>query len=285
MDIPLEFVTTSDRIIKVFQELTERVTERMSIEDMEEKKFATRVSLRVSFTEEEFSFLYYNLMDMLSEIGGLGGAVAGTLSSFAVYIMMLFVFDLIGIIKRKYKQEKRMHNLAIISKKLPEFYNIVNSKIAVIKNELKNNELADSSEEDKMTPDQKKYERTKEATNEALEKELAVKEVNRASIINLIKQMKIEVKGVYSKSDDFEEENKEPVDEDELIDEQEKELMRLDERYKKDYAETGREQKDIFDELNVTKKLLNERHNYSIMHIVDLIKKRISFFGVYSIHD
>lgn len=69
---------------------------------------------------------------------------------------------------------------------------------------------------------------------------MAIKEVNKASIINLIKQMKIEVKGVYSKNDDFDDDNKEPVDEDELIDEQEKELMRLDERYKKDYAETGR---------------------------------------------
>jgi len=46
-----------------------------------------------------------------------------------------------------------------------------------------------------------------------------------------------------------------------------------------------KEQKDIFDELNVTKKLLNERVKFSFMHIVDLIKKRVSFFGIYSIWD
>jgi len=97
----------------------------MTPEEMDQPKFSTRVSLRVSFTEENFSFLYYSLMDLLAEVGGLGGAVAGTLSSFGAYIMMLFVVDLIMIIRRKYKQEKRMHNLAIIGKKLPLFKKIV----------------------------------------------------------------------------------------------------------------------------------------------------------------
>lgn len=138
---PLQFVNINDRIIKVFQELVERVTEKMSLEEMHPSNapFTTRVSLRVSFTEENFKFLYYNLMDLLEEVGGLGGAVSGTLSSFAVYIMMMFVIDLIGIIKRKYKQEKRMHNLAIIGKKLPLFEKIVRNKIKHVKTELEKN--------------------------------------------------------------------------------------------------------------------------------------------------
>lgn len=108
---PLEFVTVTERIILVFQELSERLTEKIPEEDRENLKFPTRVSLRVSFTEESFNFLYYSLTDLLSEVGGLGGATAGTLSQFGVYIMMLFVIDLIMIIKRKYKNHKRVHNL------------------------------------------------------------------------------------------------------------------------------------------------------------------------------
>ena len=73
-----------------------------------------RVSLRVSFTEEKFNFLFYSLKDLISEIGGLGGAIAGFLGQFGVYIMMLFVVDLVMVIRRKYKQKKRMHNLVII---------------------------------------------------------------------------------------------------------------------------------------------------------------------------
>jgi len=71
-----------------------------------------------------------------------------------------------------------------------------------------------------------------------------------------------------------------------LIDEQEANLLELDLKYKAEYTEYYmKEQKDIFDELNVTKKLLNERVKFSFMHIVDLIKKRVSFFGIYSIWD
>ena len=79
LGFPLEFTTFSDRIILVFQELSERLTEKYSDEEREMDKFPVRVSLRVSFTEESFNFLYYSLMDLVSEVGGLGGAVAGTL--------------------------------------------------------------------------------------------------------------------------------------------------------------------------------------------------------------
>jgi hypothetical protein len=51
----------------------------MTDEERDEDKFPTRVALRVSFTEEKFNFLYYSLMDLISEVGGLGGAVGGTL--------------------------------------------------------------------------------------------------------------------------------------------------------------------------------------------------------------
>jgi hypothetical protein len=104
---------------------------------MEQQEFSTKVYLRVSFTEENFSFLYYNLMDLLAEVGGLGGAVAGTLNSFSVYIMMLFVVDLVMIIRRKYKQEKRMHNLEILGKKLPLFKKIVMVKLRNIRSHMK----------------------------------------------------------------------------------------------------------------------------------------------------
>lgn len=101
----------------------------MTTEEREQMKFSTRVSLRVSFTEENFTFLFYSLTDLLSEIGGLGGAVGATLSSFGVYLMMIFVGDLIMIIQRKYKQEKRMHNLDIICKKLPLFKKIIQVRL------------------------------------------------------------------------------------------------------------------------------------------------------------
>ena len=85
----------------MFQELTDRLPEKMTNEERDQTKFYMRVSLRTSFTEEQFTFLFYSLKDLVSEIGGLGGAISGTLGKFMVYIMMLFVVDMVMVIKQK----------------------------------------------------------------------------------------------------------------------------------------------------------------------------------------
>lgn len=118
---PLQFENVVDRIILVFQCLTDRLSERMTDEEMSVSKFKMKVSLRVSFTEEKFTFLYYNLMDLVSEVGGLGGAINGSMGQLAFILMMLFVADMVMVIKKKSKQEKRLHNIALIGEKLP-FY-------------------------------------------------------------------------------------------------------------------------------------------------------------------
>lgn len=46
-----------------------------------------------------------------------------------------------------------------------------------------------------------------------------------------------------------------------------------------------RKQKDLFNELDVTKKLLTERTKYPFMEVVKNIKKRVSFFGIYKLCD
>lgn len=78
-------------------------------------------------------------------MGGLGGAVAGTLGQFGVYIMMLFVVDLIMIIKRKYKYSKRVHNLQIIGNKLPLFKKIVKSRLNNLRSEMADYQSSESN--------------------------------------------------------------------------------------------------------------------------------------------
>lgn len=134
---PLQFENVVDRILLVFQELTDRLPEKMTDEERDQTKFYMRVSLRTSFTEEQFTFLFYSLKDLVSEIGGLGGAISGTLGKFMVYIMMLFVVDMVMVIKQKYKQQKRLSNFTVIGYKLPFFKKIILSKINALKAELR----------------------------------------------------------------------------------------------------------------------------------------------------
>ena len=62
----------------------------------------------------------------------MGGAIGAALSSFGVYIIMLFIVDLIFIIKKKYKQEKRTHNIKIYGRKLKLYKEIIQEKSKVI---------------------------------------------------------------------------------------------------------------------------------------------------------
>ena len=78
----------------------------------------------------------------------------------------------------------------------------------------------------------------------------------------------------------------EDMDLDQLLDNQEEELLHLEEFYGDKYKKFNiKHQTDIFDDLVVTKKLYKERTKYKFMKIAELIKKRISFFGIYSLND
>ena len=76
------------------------------------------------------------------------------------------------------------------------------------------------------------------------------------------------------------------MDKDDFLDIQETELLELEDRYGDKYKKFNiKYQNDIFDDLVVTKKLYGERTRYKFMKIAELIKKRISFFGIYSLND
>lgn len=63
-------------------------------------------------------------------------------------------------------------------------------------------------------------------------------------------------------------------------------MLMIEKEYKEEFKDSYvRQQKDLFEELDVTKKILNERTKYPFMFIVELVKKRVSFFGVYSLCD
>lgn len=50
------------------------------------------------------------------------------LGSFGVYMIMLFIIDLVIIIQKKYKQEKRTHNIKIYGRKLRVYKEVIEAK-------------------------------------------------------------------------------------------------------------------------------------------------------------
>jgi hypothetical protein len=52
-----------------------------------------------------FDFFYIGLQDMLSSLGGIGAVLKGILGNFGTLLIILFVADLIWMLKKKHKFE------------------------------------------------------------------------------------------------------------------------------------------------------------------------------------
>ena len=147
---------------------------------------------------------------------------------------MLFVVDLIMIIKRKYKNQKRVHNLQVLGKKLPLFKKIVLSKIDSMTKEKENHE---SSESDPDTDSdeglgaeerrqKKKETRLRKKTKEAITKDIELAQQDLATITKLQKEFKVD-EAIYSEQVK-QEDKKEEQEEDEDTDDRDPDLI-LDE--------------------------------------------------------
>lgn len=243
---------------------------------------AVDLKFRFTFTKQVFEYQFYNLKDILADIGGIGGAIGAALGSFGVYMIMLFIVDLVIIIQKKYKQEKRTHNIRIYGKKLKLYIEVIQAKMEVIKgtHAVEGFEHNHQDGEEGQQHEGGKVERpTQEEKKTWGEQKLLEADLKMAK--NLDHQI-----DPHHEAHEEEEPGEENVDKDELLDIQEEELIELEERYGDKYKKFNiKHQMDIFDDLIVTKKLYGERTRYKFMKIAELIKKRISFFGIYSLND
>ena len=66
-------------------------------------KYPQKLELRFEFTEQQFSYTYFSIVDLVSELGGISGIIGGIFAGFAIYLLMLYVVDLVTLIQNKFK--------------------------------------------------------------------------------------------------------------------------------------------------------------------------------------
>ena len=130
---PITFGDYEEKIFKFSPENDIRMSFKLDQDEIDNfESLPIDLNFRFTFTEQVFEYQYFSIKDLLADIGGVGGAIAAALGSFGVYIIMLFIVDLIFIIKKKYKQEKRTHNIKIYGRKLQLYKKIIEEKEKVI---------------------------------------------------------------------------------------------------------------------------------------------------------
>lgn len=99
---PLQWVAKLvDKVIDISPKYDERKTEAMTDDERDEESFTNTYSLRFKFLEMKFKFAYISFKDVAAALGGAHGAAAGPLKGLGVYIMLLFVADLVRMLRLK----------------------------------------------------------------------------------------------------------------------------------------------------------------------------------------
>ena len=218
-------------------------------------------------------------------------------------MIMLFIVDLVMIIKKKYKQEKRTHNIKIYGKKVHLYKEVIEAKMNVIngaklaendaehpnghgQNDVQAEGGCIESVSKKFTDTFMKSKEEKADIDMSKGEDMLKLEADKKICEKLIEQVKPDWNYEILNKATEKMERMNMDDKDDHWDLQEGELLELEERYGDKYKKFNiKYQNDIFDDLVVTKKLYAERTRYKFMKIAELIKKRISFFGIYSLND
>lgn len=350
LEIDLAFTKIVDNIIVIEPENNVRMTVELDEEQQAQDVFINTVSFRFSFTEKQFYYKYYSIMDVVIELGGINGIIAPLLASFTQYFIILFIVDLVRKIRRKSKRDYKQFSRVSLAPRLPDYKKAIEKLIeqgpeddesSILESDADNSQKEGGSDsptkggpdvpkegESPLKKDPVELSHVKKLTKE--EKTAQLK-ADLAIVNELIEHMDITEENL-NEIEEFDEEKNSQDEEDEEAaarveaenqaeeDRQKKEdeeakksgkapikrtieykkltklkqleyqytnLVMLEKTYSKYMKDFGIRTQigEIFDDYEEVDKYLNERRQVTFLKVVELFKKRLSFFGIYSLND
>ena len=121
LSIDLAFTKITDRIIVIEPENNIRMMVELEDDEKTQETFITKASFRFSFTERQFYYKYYNIMDVVIELGGINGVIGPLMASFTQYFIILFIVDLVRKIRRKSKRDQKQFSRVTLAPRLPDY--------------------------------------------------------------------------------------------------------------------------------------------------------------------
>lgn len=117
---PLEWIAKLvDRVIEIAPKYDERKAEVMSDQEREADSFANTYSLKIRFLEMKFKFAYVSLKDVAADLGGAQGAAGGATKGLGTVFALLFVADLVRMLRAKRSHDFTSFKCRQLQKRLP----------------------------------------------------------------------------------------------------------------------------------------------------------------------
>ena len=76
--------------------------------------------MRMSFVENVYLFTYYNVMDILSQLGGISATVSVGVGALVPIFIIQYIAQLSGVIHRRKKEKYRMLKVNRLTKHIDE---------------------------------------------------------------------------------------------------------------------------------------------------------------------
>lgn len=108
-----------DRVIEISPKYDERKAEAMSDQEREADSFTNTYSLRMRFLEMKFTFAYVSLKDVAADLGGAHGAAGGATKGLGALLALLFVADLVRMLRAKRSYDFTTFKCKQLQKRLP----------------------------------------------------------------------------------------------------------------------------------------------------------------------
>lgn len=92
-------------------------------------KLYNDISFQYIFEKKTFTFNYYTVLDLFTELCGIGNGIAAVLAQYYVYIIMLFAIQLNFLVKQKHKKDFDKFRYESLIRKVPSYKLVIEKSL------------------------------------------------------------------------------------------------------------------------------------------------------------
>lgn len=127
--IPILFKDYKQDVLVFDPVLDVREAIEMTNEEKEASFFYNEISFQYIFEKKTFTFNYYTIGDLFTELCGIGNGIAGVLSQYTIYIIMLFAIQLNYLAKQKHKKDYEKYRYESLLRKIPSYRLVIEKQL------------------------------------------------------------------------------------------------------------------------------------------------------------
>ena len=131
LSYPISYGPQLEPLIDISPEIITKQAFNKSSEELEEEPefFNNTVVLKFDFNQHNVDYFYYSALNVAKDIGGYGFSIWYLCQILGLFMILLYLADLVALIRRKYKQNEQMYKIEALKKRMPLYRRVILEEI------------------------------------------------------------------------------------------------------------------------------------------------------------